>query len=63
MKILQVFTLLGTNGEYGGPSQVSLNQAEALSKLGHEIEILAGVTRPNVSVKNINVKLNLITCK
>ncbi|WP_426120420.1 glycosyltransferase [Kocuria sp. LHG3120] len=41
MKILQVVTYISPDGAYGGPVRVALNQAKALSKLGHEVVIAA----------------------
>lgn len=60
MRILQVLTLIGSNGEYGGPSQVCLDQTRALSKFGHKVEILAGITEAHAGKRNEDLNLNLI---
>lgn len=41
MRILQVVTYISPDGAYGGPARVAINQAKALTKLGHEV-VLAG---------------------
>lgn len=41
MKVLQVVTYVSPDGAYGGPVRVALNQAKALTALGHEV-IVAG---------------------
>ncbi|MEX5256846.1 glycosyltransferase [Kocuria arenosa] len=41
MKILQVVTYISPDGAYGGPVRVALNQAKALTGLGHEV-VVAG---------------------
>ncbi|PWF82832.1 glycosyltransferase [Kocuria rosea] len=41
MRILQVVTYISPDGAYGGPVRVALNQAKALTALGHEV-VVAG---------------------
>lgn len=43
LKIVHVVTLVSPDGAYGGPVRVAQNQAEALSLLGHDVEVFAGV--------------------
>jgi glycosyltransferase involved in cell wall biosynthesis len=39
VRVLQVLTLAGESGEYGGPLAVALNQLRALSGRGHEVRL------------------------
>ncbi len=41
MKVLQIVTYISPDGAHGGPVRVALNQAKALTALGHEV-IVAG---------------------
>lgn len=41
MKILQIVTYISPDGAYGGPVRVAINQAKALTELGHEVIIAA----------------------
>lgn len=41
MKILQVVTFISPDGAYGGPVRVAINQAKALTGLGHEVLVAA----------------------
>lgn len=41
MKILQVVAYISPDGAYGGPVRVAINQAKALTKLGHEVVLAA----------------------
>ncbi|MEE9963530.1 MAG: glycosyltransferase [Propionicimonas sp.] len=42
MRIISVVTLITPDGAYGGPVRVAVNQAAALSDLGHQVILLAG---------------------
>ncbi|MEX5306090.1 glycosyltransferase [Kocuria sp. CPCC 205258] len=42
MKILQIVTYISPDGAYGGPVRVAINQAKALTELGHEVVVAAG---------------------
>lgn len=49
MRILQIVTYISPDGAYGGPVRVAINQAKALTELGHEVIIAAaagGFTGP-----------------
>jgi glycosyltransferase involved in cell wall biosynthesis len=54
MRILQVVTLLGQDGAYGGPARVALNQSAELIRRGHEVHVV-GATR---SGGNVPTELN-----
>ncbi|VEH42521.1 GDP-mannose-dependent alpha-(1-6)-phosphatidylinositol monomannoside mannosyltransferase [Kocuria rosea] len=41
MRILQVVTFISPDGAYGGPVRVAINQAKALTALGHEVVVAA----------------------
>jgi glycosyltransferase involved in cell wall biosynthesis len=41
MRILQIVTYISPDGAYGGPVRVALNQAKALTDLGHEVMVAA----------------------
>ncbi|MGX5357813.1 glycosyltransferase [Kocuria sp. KH4] len=41
MRILQVVTYISPDGAYGGPVRVAINQAKALSEMGHEVVVAA----------------------
>lgn len=41
MRILQVVTYISPDGAYGGPVRVAVNQAKALTDLGHDVVIAA----------------------
>lgn len=41
MKVLQVVTYISPDGAYGGPVRVAINQAKALTDLGHEVAVAA----------------------
>ncbi|MFI7579552.1 glycosyltransferase [Kocuria kalidii] len=41
MKILQVVTYISPEGAYGGPVRVAINQAKALTEIGHEVVVAA----------------------
>ncbi|MFI7744666.1 glycosyltransferase [Kocuria rhizosphaericola] len=41
MKILQIVTYISPDGAYGGPVRVAINQAKALTDLGHEVVLAA----------------------
>ncbi|WP_298582737.1 glycosyltransferase [uncultured Kocuria sp.] len=41
MKILQVVTYISPDGAYGGPVRVAINQAKALTELGHDVLVAA----------------------
>lgn len=41
MRILQVVTYISPDGAYGGPVRVAINQAKALTELGHEVVVTA----------------------
>lgn len=41
MRILQVVTYISPDGAYGGPVRVAINQAKALTDLGHEVVVAA----------------------
>lgn len=41
MKILQIVTYISPDGAYGGPVRVAINQAKALTNLGHEVIVAA----------------------
>ncbi|CAM2735713.1 glycosyltransferase [Skermania piniformis] len=43
MQILHAVTLISPDAAYGGPVQVALNQAVALRRLGHQVQVAAGV--------------------
>lgn len=60
--ILQVITLLGTGGSYGGPLRVAFENAEELNRQGHLTKIIGGVfnsaefpTSTNVETLGIKV--------
>lgn len=62
-KILQVITLLGSGGSYGGPLRVAFEIAEELNRKGHLPSIVGGVigrgdfpTSPTVLTSGIIVK-------
>jgi glycosyltransferase involved in cell wall biosynthesis len=42
MRILSVVSLISPDGAYGGPMRVAVNQAAALTELGHHVTIAAG---------------------
>ena len=42
MRILHLVTLLGTDGAFGGPARVALNQAAELRRRGHDVQVAAG---------------------
>lgn len=42
MRILSVVSLVSPDGAYGGPLRVAVNQAQALSNLGHDVVLIAG---------------------
>lgn len=42
MRILSIVTLITPDGAYGGPVRVAINQATALTKLGHQVSLAAG---------------------
>lgn len=42
MRILHLVTLMSSDGAYGGPLRVALNQAAELNRRGHEVHIAAG---------------------
>ena len=46
MRILHVVTLISADGAYGGPARVALNQAEALTELGHDVTVVAAGAGP-----------------
>lgn len=41
MRILQIVTYISPDGAYGGPVRVAINQAKALTDLGHEVVLAA----------------------
>lgn len=41
MKVLQVVTYISPDGAYGGPVRVAINQAKALTDLGHDVVVAA----------------------
>jgi glycosyltransferase involved in cell wall biosynthesis len=41
VRILQVATYISPDGAYGGPTRVAINQAKALTELGHEVILTA----------------------
>ncbi|WP_336650557.1 glycosyltransferase [Kocuria rosea] len=41
MRILQVVTFISPDGAYGGPVRVAVNQAKALTALGHDVVVAA----------------------
>ncbi len=43
MRILSVVTLVTPDGAYGGPVRVAVNQASALTELGHQVTLTAAV--------------------
>jgi len=49
MRILQVVTLLGRDGAYGGPARVALNQGLELIGRGHDVTVV-GATRSDGDV-------------
>ena len=42
LRILHLVTLMSSDGAYGGPLRVALNQAAELNRRGHEVHIAAG---------------------
>lgn len=42
MRIISIVTLITPDGAYGGPVRVAVNQAKALTDLGHQVMLLAG---------------------
>lgn len=42
MRIISIVTLITPDGAYGGPVRVAVNQASALTDLGHQVLLLAG---------------------
>lgn len=46
MKILQVVPLLASDGAYGGPLRVALNQVQELRRRGHQALLLSGWREP-----------------
>jgi len=52
LKILQVLTLNGDSGIYGGPSQVAQNLCVALKKNGYHSTILSGCLKKESSIAN-----------
>lgn len=41
MRILQIVTYISPDGAYGGPVRVAINQAKALTELGHDVVVAA----------------------
>lgn len=41
MRILQIVTYISPDGAYGGPVRVAINQAKALTDLGHDVVVAA----------------------
>lgn len=41
MRILQIVAYISPDGAYGGPVRVAINQAKALTDLGHEVVVVA----------------------
>jgi glycosyltransferase involved in cell wall biosynthesis len=42
MRILHLVTLMSSDGAYGGPLRVALNQAAELNRRGHDVHVAAG---------------------
>ncbi|WP_415976043.1 glycosyltransferase [Rhodococcus sp. 077-4] len=57
MRILQVVTLISTDGAYGGPTRVALNQSAALAGMGHEVTVLAAGIGPVPAVEGFDIEL------
>ena len=49
MKILQVVALVTSDGRYGGPSTVAMNQCAALTAQGHEVTLAALTDDPAIA--------------
>jgi glycosyltransferase involved in cell wall biosynthesis len=64
VRILQVVTLLGPDGAYGGPARVALNQSAELIGRGHEVTVAAGTRGYRVTPKRVNgVPVQLFTAR
>lgn len=57
MRILHVVTLISEDGAYGGPARVALNQAEALTRLGHDVTVAAAGTDHSPASSRVDVRL------
>lgn len=60
MRILQVVTLLSSDGAFGGPARVALNQGHELVKRGHDVTVAAasrGYPDPPTELDGVPVKM------
>ena len=58
MKITQIVPYVSADGSFGGPISVAVEQAKALSQMGHEVEFLAGWDgKVNIAIPGVSVKL------
>jgi glycosyltransferase involved in cell wall biosynthesis len=60
MRILSVVTLITPDGAYGGPVRVAINQAAALTELGHEVTLTAavrGFSEPPTEMNGVPIRL------
>jgi glycosyltransferase involved in cell wall biosynthesis len=60
MKILHLVTLASSDGAFGGPLRVALNQAAELARRGHDVQIAAGwqgTEPPPTAIDGIPAKL------
>lgn len=55
LRILQVLTLNGALGEYGGPNRVAMELAMGLKKRGHEVQIFTGVIANSIPERNVEL--------
>jgi len=49
MRILHIVSLISSDGAFGGPTRVCQNQTKALQERGHQVTVLAGARRNDLS--------------
>jgi glycosyltransferase involved in cell wall biosynthesis len=63
LKILHVLTLIGQNGEYGGPVRVARELCTELSERGHSTQILSGSLEKSEPRRHEGVSETYVTVK